>query len=103
MQNDTLDKLCRAREIAKTSFIINSGYRTIQHNIDVGGVQNSAHTKGWAIDIATTPAKQQIIYNALKIAGFRRFGIYGTFIHADNDPTKQSPSVWGDNPNQITL
>lgn len=46
--------LDNAREIAKTPFVITSGFRTIQENQAVGGVPNSAHTKGLAADIACT-------------------------------------------------
>lgn len=103
MQNSTLEMLCRARTMARTSFIINSGFRTTQHNLNVNGVANSAHKYGYAVDIATTAFTQQKIYNALKTAGFKRFGIYANYIHTDNDPTKPTPATWGDNPNNIQL
>ncbi|KQC10526.1 MAG: peptidase M15, partial [Candidatus Cloacimonas sp. SDB] len=45
-------KLDLARELAETPFIITSGYRCPKHNREVGGVKDSAHVKGLAVDIA---------------------------------------------------
>ncbi|MDO9554531.1 D-Ala-D-Ala carboxypeptidase family metallohydrolase [Rhodonellum sp.] len=94
MQPCTLIMLDRAREIADIPFAVASGYRTPSHNKKVGGVSNSAHTLGYAVDIRTTPATQQKVINALREAGFKRIGIYRTFVHADNDPSKPSPATW---------
>jgi len=95
MQHSTLLMLCEARKIAGIPFIINSGYRTKLHNQEVGGVTNSAHLIGCATDISTTSKTQVIILKALKQAGFKRFGIYSTFIHVDNDSTKTQFTYWG--------
>jgi zinc D-Ala-D-Ala carboxypeptidase len=95
MQISTLTMLNIAREFAGMPFHINSAYRTLAHNAKVGGVGDSAHTKGYAIDIsAKDKATQVVILKALHKAGFRRFGVYATFIHADNDPSKSPISIW---------
>jgi len=82
-------------------FRVNSGYRTAAHNKEVKGKDNSAHTKGYAADISTrgyTEAQINAILKALYSVGFRRIGVYNTFIHADNDPTLPTPADWnGDN------
>ena len=65
MNPDFLRKLDKARGIAGIPFRINSGYRTEAHNRKVGGVNDSAHLKGLAVDIATTPETKDIIYNSL--------------------------------------
>ncbi len=96
MQHTTLLMLCEARKIANVPFKINSGFRTIEHNAKVGGVVNSAHTRGYAIDISTPNGhNQKLIVKALRQAGFKRFGIYTNFIHADNDPIKKQFAYWG--------
>lgn len=95
MQNSTLALLDRARTIAGIPFFIVSGYRTASHNEEVGGVQNSAHTRGYGVDIRTGPETQKIIIKALIQAGFKRIGIGSNFVHADNDPAKPSPTAWG--------
>jgi len=94
MRLSTLVMLQNARNIANIPFKINSGYRTIAHNNKVNGVKNSAHTRGYAVDIATTTATQTNIISALRAAGFKRIGIYKTFVHADNDPSKPTPATW---------
>lgn len=94
MRIGTLLMLDIARELAGVPFVINSGYRTPEHNQAVGGVADSSHVHGYAVDIKTTPATQEKIINALRQAGFDRIGIYKTFVHADNDPTKPRPATW---------
>lgn len=94
MQVSFMNMLQLARTIAGVSFHINSGFRTQAHNAEVGGVANSAHTRGYAADIAVTASTKQTILLALQQAGFKRIGIGNTFIHADNDPTLPSPATW---------
>ena len=102
MQSSTLQMLCEARKIADIPFIINSGYRTIEHNTEVGGVSDSAHLKGYAADISTPNGKhQKEIVIALRQAGFKRFGVYKNFVHTDNDPSKKQFVAWGVNSEKI--
>jgi len=85
-------KLDRARELAKVPFIINSGYRTISENNKVGGVKNSSHLKGLAVDISAKNTKERaMIVFGLLSAGFQRVKIYKTHVHADIDKTKSFP------------
>jgi hypothetical protein len=102
MQTSTLQMLCEARKIADVPFKINSGYRSPAHNTKVKGVSNSAHLKGYAADISTPNGKhQETIVKALRQAGFKRFGIYNNFVHADNDPSKKQMVAWGANSQKI--
>lgn len=77
--------------------VINSGYRTHRHNADpdVGGVECSAHTLGFAADIRVIDShtRFRLLEEALKL-GFRRIGISRTFIHLDVDPTKPKEVAW---------
>jgi len=92
---DLLKMLEVARTIAHIPFGINSWCRCEKHNKDVGGVDGSSHLKGLAVDIrAESVAKRRLIYNALKQAGFARFGIGRTIIHVDIDDKKTSPATW---------
>ena len=94
MDSDFLAKLEQARELANIPFKITSGYRTKEHNAEVGGVPNSSHLIGVAADIAVSNGNERyIILNALIKAGFKRIGIAKTFIHCDTD-TNKSNSVW---------
>ena len=87
-------KLEHAREIAGIPFKVTSGYRTKEHNEQVGGVPISSHLIGVAADIAVGSGKERyIILNALIKAGFKRLGVAKTFIHCDTDESKPN-SVW---------
>ena len=95
MSEDFLKKLDEARHIAKVSFCINSGYRTIEHNRKIGGKADSSHTKGLAVDIhAATSRKRYLILKALIEVGFHRIGIANTFIHVDDDKSKAKEVTW---------
>ncbi len=68
-----------------------SGYRTEVRNRQVGGKVNSSHLIGKAADIhAPTSMVRFRIIAALVAAGFTRIGIGRTFIHVDNDSTKDA-------------
>jgi len=85
---------CRA--LAGIPFTINSGYRTQAWNKAVKGQPNSAHTRGLAADISAVTGREKflILEAAIKV-GFRRIGIYKTFIHLDNDKSLPQEVVWG--------
>ena len=90
-----LEMLDNARDIAGIPFKINSGYRTLEHNAKVGGVNSSSHTKGVAVDIACNESRARfVIVSALKAAGFTRMGISDSFIHVDSDSDKAQNVIW---------
>jgi len=75
---------------------INSGYRTEARNKKIGGVPNSSHLKGLAVDISCKSSKDRFaLVNLLLKAGFKRIGIAGSFIHVDIDKTKSQNLIWG--------
>jgi hypothetical protein len=84
------------RACAGFPFIITSGYRTEAHNAKVGGVANSSHIKGIAVDIAavTEDQKRTIAECAIR-NGITRIGWGRTFIHLDMDSQKTPNIVWG--------
>ena len=86
-----ITKLQTARTIAKTRFIITSWYRSPEYNKKVGGVADSAHVAGIAVDIAFTDSHQKfLIVSSLFICGFKRIGISdkNNFVHVDLDLDK---------------
>jgi uncharacterized protein YcbK (DUF882 family) len=90
-----LQKLDQAREIAGCKFSINSGYRTQEHNLKVGGRFGSSHKLGLAADIHYSGSRERfLILNALMKVGINRIGIGGTFIHADLDIKKDNNVIW---------
>ena len=95
MDDDFLLKLDEARTIADIPFIINSGYRTISHNVFVGGKLSSSHLKGCAVDLKVIDSRSRyIILNALQAVGFTRIGIASSFIHVDSDMDKSQDVIW---------
>jgi uncharacterized protein YcbK (DUF882 family) len=95
MDEDFLSRLDFARIYADIPFMLTSAYRCEEHNYNVGGVEDSAHTKGLAVDIVCESDYERckIIAGALK-AGITRIGIYSNFIHIDDDPDKTSHVIW---------
>ena len=95
MDASFLEMLDTARGLARIPFKINSGYRTIPHNKNVGGKLDSSHLQGYAADISCTHSqdRSKIIKAALAV-GFTRIGIAKTFIHMGNDPQKVPNVIW---------
>ena len=91
-----LKKLDKARAIAGIPFFITSGYRSPQHNLDVGGVQDSAHTliPCKAVDIACDNSinRQKIIRALAEVGLTRRIGIAKSFIHTDD--SQKTDAIW---------
>ena len=95
MDIEFLSLLDDARGIAGVPFTITSGYRSRSHNMMVGGVEDSSHTKGCAADIYTPDSRHRWkIVDALIKVGFNRIGIANSFIHVDNDPEKTPNVIW---------
>ena len=95
MDADFLEMLDHARQIAGIPFKINSGWRSIEHNYEVGGKPISSHIVGKAVDIAIRNSRERwIIFEALQHVGFTRFGIGNTFIHVDSDDSNAPEVIW---------
>ena len=89
MDPELLSMLDKAREIAGIPFVLSSAYRCPGHNRAVGGVAQSAHCRGYAVDIRCADSHSRfVILQALFEAGFRRIELAPTWIHADTDPEK---------------
>lgn len=90
-------KLDLARELAGIPFKINSAYRCPKHNANVGGVKDSSHVGGYAVDVAVPNCSSSARYKmvtAFLVSGFTRIGIYNSFIHVDIDPNKPEKVIW---------
>ena len=72
-----------------------SAFRCAKHNKAVGGVADSAHTHGYAVDIKCTSSHYRFrIISALLEAGFRRIEAGPTWVHVDNDPAKPQDVIF---------
>jgi hypothetical protein len=88
MQHSTVQMLDEARALAEIPFVINSGFRTKSHNAAIGGAENSAHLRGFAVDIrCQSQTNFERVALAVIAVGFRRIGAHHSFIHVDNDPS----------------
>ena len=95
MSKEMLSKLDMIREEYGKPIHINSGFRTPQHNQDVGGTEKSSHLKGLAADIDCRKSKDRFeLIDIFLDLGVNRIGIADTFIHIDVDPDKSPNVIW---------
>lgn len=85
-----IDALEELRRRAGKAIAIHDGYRCAVHNQEVGGVNNSEHTRGMAADVEISGLSLQQMYElALQVAEFAEGGIGaydGGFLHVDVRP-----------------
>lgn len=94
--DDVVYKLDRARQLFDNPIVITCGYRSPEHNAEIGGVPDSAHTKGMAVDIKapSDPFQREKLFWALGLAGFKRVESAKKHAHCDVDDTKPMPCFW---------
>jgi len=91
---DAMDKLQALRTALGVPLMLNSAYRSPEHNRNVGGARNSFHMRAMAFDVSMAnhdPAK----FEAAALAvGFTGFGFYqrSNFMHIDTGPDR----YWGE-------
>lgn len=84
INEEALDVLQKARDLAGMPFHINSAYRDPVHNAMVGGAPRSVHKTGCAFDISLRGFDKQELIRICRAAGFTGFGVnYQTFLHVD--------------------
>lgn len=89
-----IENLDVVRSYINEPIYVNSGYRSLQHNVNVGGVKNSFHMKGLAVDFRTenySPLQlKEILLKLIKDKKIKEGGIgtYPNFIHYDIRGTK---------------
>mgnify|MGYP005997352067 FL=1 len=81
------------REKCDFPFIINSGYRSVNHSIERKKKTLGTHTKGIAADIkvANGMQRRKIVNNAIAL-GFNGVGVHDNFVHVDM--RKSFPVLW---------
>ena len=88
---ELLGKLQIIREHFNSPVVVNSGYRTVDYNRTVGGVNGSQHVLGKACDIVVKGKTPAEVAKYAKDIGFRGVGIYSDFVHVD---TRLTRSYW---------
>jgi uncharacterized protein YcbK (DUF882 family) len=95
MNQEFMNKLDRVRETAGIPLVINSAYRTVEHEKRQGRAGTSAHTVRCAVDIrCNTDANRFKIIKAALEVGFTRIGVAKTFIHVDSSGTHTPNVAW---------
>ena len=82
------------RDVLNVPIKINSAYRSVAHNKKIGGVKNSKHITGKAVDIAVKGITtnylafkiKELISKSKMLEG--GIGVYDTFVHYDIRGTK---------------
>lgn len=104
LEPEVATKIDQARHLAGIPFIITSTRRTPEQNLSVGGVTDSAHLKGLAVDLAVPSSNAlYLMINACLQVGFKRI-VIGIKIdgdgkvvyhnlHCDLDATLPTPVI----------
>lgn len=81
----SMDMLQKLRNHLGKPMIVNSGYRSPEHNRRVGGAKNSFHMKSMAFDVRMDNHDPHTFIEAAKQIGFRGIGTYPKqgFVHID--------------------
>lgn len=101
LDNEFIAKLEKARHVAGVPFEITSGKRSDGANATAGGVQDSAHLSGRAVDLRSRSSHThfKIVEGAI-VAGIRRIGVYRnkegspSHIHLDDDSSLPQEVLW---------
>jgi len=83
LHSDILKRLVSLRDSINRPVYINSGYRCKEENIKVGGVKNSYHRLGMAVDIRSKGISISDLAIYAEGIGFNGIGLYKTFLHLD--------------------
>lgn len=91
---DALGKLQALRTALGRPMIVNSGYRSPEHNRRVSGAPKSMHLEGRAFDVSMGNHDPAEFIKAARAAGFRGIGTYprSNFVHIDTGPARS----WGE-------
>jgi zinc D-Ala-D-Ala carboxypeptidase len=65
-------------KLGNTPITVNSGFRSIQHNSDVGGASDSMHLYGTAADLDVPGVANKTVYQKAETCGFSGLETYNT-------------------------
>jgi uncharacterized protein YcbK (DUF882 family) len=87
---EVVERLEKLRAYVNKPILIHSAYRTPEHNKKVGGVKNSYHCQGMAVDVSSLGVSLDELKKYALAVGFKGIGIYRNknFIHLDIGPER---------------
>lgn len=95
MEPELLRLLDLLREKVHFPIVLNSAYRSVEYEKQMGRSGSSAHTLGQAVDIRCTSVSRRFkIVKAAFEVGFTRIGIDKNFIHLDTSLTHDDFVLW---------
>lgn len=95
LNESSILRLDRARQIAGIPFIVNSSYRSPAYEVSKGRSGSSAHCLGCAFDIKCRSSRERyLIITGAIAAGFSRIGIYPNFVHLDDSTDHDQCVIW---------
>ena len=95
LDQELIAKLDQARHLSGIPYILTSTLRSIEENQAAGGVQDSAHLTGQAVDIRVTDAYSRFqITRGLILVGFKRLGLYSGHVHVDISQSLPQSVIW---------
>lgn len=83
VDGELVERLQQLRNNLGKPIYITSAYRNESYNKKVGGVSNSQHLLGKAVDIIVKDMATHELGRQAKIVGFKGVGIYKDFVHID--------------------
>lgn len=91
-----MDKLQALRDLLGAPLMLNSAYRSPEHNRAVGGATASQHLKARAFDVSMANHDPATFEAAARKVGFTGFGFYqrNNFIHVDIGPDREWGKRW---------
>ena len=94
IDSNLISNLDMMRERIGQPFKIHSGCRCEAYNKQVGGEDNSAHTRGKAADVGMPGSVFRYVFLRMAFGLFNRIGVYPTFCHVDVDDSLPQTVVW---------
>ncbi len=90
----SLDCLQKLRDTLGKPLVLNSAYRSPEHNFAVRGARQSQHLRARAFDVKMAGHDPEQFEAAARECGFTSFGYYVRqgFMHID---TRKTPAKWG--------
>jgi murein L,D-transpeptidase YcbB/YkuD len=89
VDTELVEILQALRELFDAPIDINSGYRCMAHNAEVGGDPNSSHMQGMAADIVVRGVEPKEVAKVAEGIGVKRIGLYEDFVHIGSGKTKR--------------
>lgn len=94
-----IEKLDKLREDCGFPFIVNSGCRCHQNNLDIGGADNSAHLiqpdgYTYAADIKIIGSYKRMTFLKHAMKYFNRIGVAKSFVHLDDLDSNGENVLW---------